>query len=144
MWEELKNLREGVGLSQVDLGSESGISGSSICAWENQMPRQIVHLIDLCKVLGTSPNALLGWSVESPAPSKKEISAGSLVVYPELNKEQWGTVLSTLKDREKTLRASLSKSGRKIDIELAEELNGLVDILEAFEACPIFSEERSE
>ena len=142
MWEELKNLREGVGLSQVGLGSEAGISGAAISAWENQMPRQIVHLINICKVLGTSPNALLGWSVEAPVPSKKEISAGSLVVYPELDKGQWETVLCALKDREKSLREILLESGRRIDLGRVEELNDLVDILEEFEACPMFFEGR--
>ena len=120
MWEQLKNAREGRMLSQGELGSQCGIAGSTICAWENDLPKQIRHFKAMCEALGESPNAMLGWQAKE-IDSDETVEGGALIVKLKLTREDLSFLYSLLDKREKEFREILMSG--LIDFDLVKDIN---------------------
>ncbi len=58
--ERLANTRKNKGFTQAALGDKIGVDRQSIANWENGTMPPLPRLIDLCDVLETDPNYLLG------------------------------------------------------------------------------------
>lgn len=88
----LKQLRISKGLTQEELGRAVNVTKVSICCYEkNNRTPNIETLLDLSKVLGTTPNYLLGSEVvatvnEDPETYDVHISKEDLAIITELKK----------------------------------------------------------
>ena len=120
MWEELKNIREGQGLSQFALASKCTMSAAAVSDWENKRPKQIEHLLELCEALGVSPNCLLGWQ-ENEIDTRETAKDGTTIIKSNLTREDLQFFLSTLKARDEALRKKISQG--EIDVDIVDLIN---------------------
>lgn len=113
MWEQLINAREGKGLSQEALAKDRGlITASCVSNWEKKMPSALVAFLGICETLDASPNALLGYVADKESHPEEKPSTGatlsSRASQSDLSDEDLTFVFSVLKDRETSLRKTLS------------------------------------
>lgn len=129
MWEELRHAREERRLSLDDLGSLAGMPGPTLCAWENEMPRQIVRAIELCKALDVSPNELFGWKVKKEKAKPDELKQGSVVEGKEdrFTEDELILFLSLAKKESKAIRQEFADNEEAAISEYqVKELNSMV------------------
>ncbi len=63
--ENLSALRKQKGLSQEELAEQLGVSRQAISKWENGLTSpEMAHIENICQILGTTPNGLLGYAEE--------------------------------------------------------------------------------
>lgn len=135
MWDELKNAREGKGLSQRQLGSETGISPACVSAWENQIPAPFEKLKRLAQTLDTTPNALLGFEVEKAKAKDGEIREGTILSGGPFSKEDLTLLRIILavferKSRQELLKGEISELQVKTindTFYLREKISGLIE-----------------
>lgn len=124
MWVELKNAREGLGLSQKELGDKLGFSGGFITYWEKDYPESIKNFKAICEALSASPSSLLGWTIPEKKSTSADLPTGSTVVKPaklSFSKKELEAIKAILDQRQKSLRAKMSDG--LISIDDAELVN---------------------
>lgn len=79
-WTILKNLREGRGLSCEALAKLADLSGATIAKYENEFPRQVQSMLNLCIALDVTPSYITGFNVDEKSDVKKVVNDGNVDV----------------------------------------------------------------
>ena len=105
LYENIRQRREELGLSQLELAQRMGYTSrssiSKIESGENDIPQSKIKAF--AAALETTPSALMGWDVEKNAPAQGEGRPKWAILYDNLSAESKALVdkqIQTLSDLE--------------------------------------------
>lgn len=128
MWDELKNAREGKGLSLIALSDKTGIAPGSIASWENVMPAAYEKLIKLSDALDVPPSSLLGYETKEGVSLSSDLREGCVVIRSKLNEGDLLFLECLLEERDREMRGSLLKG--EISQSVVDMINSQYSVLQ--------------